>query len=266
MIKATRARTGALGLDPREHALLSFGGSGALFTPDIAAAIGAPTVLVPELASVLSAFGAATTDIRRERLRAVLMKVPGDPSLIEKLITELATAVRADLAADGVAADAQSVTFEADVRFFKQSYELQIPFTDAAFNAEALNRVVDAFRAEYTKRYGHGSVTLGVPIELIAVRAIGVGHTTQAELQHRSGDAGSAAAEPVGTRSVRLDRNADGPQAVPAFDGSALQPGHTIAGPALIDGSDTTIWLPANARATVDQFGTLVMEVSHERE
>ena len=221
MIKATRARTGALGLDPREHAVLSFGGSGALFTPDIAAAIGAPTVLVPELASVLSAFGAATTDIRRERLRAVLMKVPGDPSLIEKLTTELATAVRADLAADGVAPDAQSVSFEADVRFFKQSYELQIPFVDATFDAEAMERVVDAFRAEYAKRYGHGSVTLGVPIELIAVRAIGVGRTTQAELQHRAGDAGSTAAEPVGTRAVRLDRNAGGPQVVPAFDGAA---------------------------------------------
>ena len=54
-MKATRARIAAFGLDPRDHALLSFGGSGSLFTPEIAHAIGAPQVIVPELASVLSA-------------------------------------------------------------------------------------------------------------------------------------------------------------------------------------------------------------------
>ena len=76
MVKAVRSRLAARGLDPRTHALFSYGGCGALFTPSIAAALGSPRVLIPELASVLSAFGAATADVRRERLKAVLGQFP----------------------------------------------------------------------------------------------------------------------------------------------------------------------------------------------
>jgi N-methylhydantoinase A len=260
MVRATRARTGALGLDPREHALLSFGGSGSLFTPDIAVAIGAPTVLVPELASVLSAFGAATTDIRRERLRAVSMRVPGEPTVVEKVAGELAAEMRTDLADEGVAVDAQSVSFEADLRFVKQSFELRIPFADGPFDGAAMDGLVDAFRAEYARRYGHGSITLNVSIELVAIRAIGTGRTTQARLTTRA-DGGEIAAAPVGSRHVRVERGAGGVRAVPAYDGPALVPGSGLEGPALVDGSDTTIWMPAGSRARVDAYGTLVMEV-----
>ena len=78
MVKAVRARLAARGLDPRGHALFSYGGCGALFTPEHRRTrSAAPRVLVPELASVLSAFGAATADVRRERLAVVLATVPG---------------------------------------------------------------------------------------------------------------------------------------------------------------------------------------------
>jgi len=80
IIRATRGRTGVLGLDLREHALMCFGGSGALFVPDLAWAVDAPLVLVPELASVLSAFGAASTDVRRERIHSLMTLFLLDPA------------------------------------------------------------------------------------------------------------------------------------------------------------------------------------------
>src|SRR5207237_4352568 len=88
MAKAVRSRLGERGLDPRDHALLSYGGCGALFTPDIALSLGARRVLVPELASGLSAFGAATTDVRRERLRPGLAPRPVASVVIEKVMAE----------------------------------------------------------------------------------------------------------------------------------------------------------------------------------
>jgi len=261
MVKAVRARTGALGLDPREHALLSFGGSGALFTPDIAVAVGAPTVLVPELASVLSAFGAATTDIRRERLRAVGMRLPGDPTVIAGVAHELADEMQADLAGEGVAVDARSLAFEADLRFVKQSYELRIPFPGPGCDGDAMDALVAAFHAEYARRYGHGAITLHVPVELVAVRAVGTGRTVQARLSRHDVPAEMVPAVPVGARRVRVARGADGGHDVPTYDGASLVPGNQLAGPALVDGSDTTVWLPAGARAHVDAYGTLVIEV-----
>ncbi len=270
MVKATRSRLAALGLDPRTHAILSFGGSGSLFTADIAAAIGARTVLVPELASVLSAFGAATTDVRRERICAVLATVPVDPALVQKLMDELATDVDGDLAADGVAPADRSLHFEADLRFGKQTFELSIPLLSSGpvsggrLDEPAVDRLLDDFRTEYAKRYGQGSIVLGAPIELVSLRAIGIGRTVHATMDAPVGGsvAVGTAAPAAGTRPVRVGRGDDGIVDVSVHAGEALRPGHGVIGPALIDGSDTTIWIPAGATATVDAHGTLDVEVS----
>ncbi|MGI9431135.1 MAG: hydantoinase/oxoprolinase family protein, partial [Myxococcota bacterium] len=179
MARATRSRLAALGLDARTHTILSFGGSGALFTADIAAALGVGLVLVPELASVLSAFGAATTDVRRERIRSVLTTLPVDSLLVQKILRELTSSVANDLAADGVPPADRRVEFEADMRFSKQIFELQVPIRSAADGtiteaAEMHEQLLADFKAEYIKRYGQGSVVLGAPIELVSLRAIGI--------------------------------------------------------------------------------------------
>jgi N-methylhydantoinase A len=264
MVKATRGRTGALGLDLREHPIMTFGGSGALFAPDIAAAVGAPRVLVPELASVLSAFGAATTDVRRERIRSVMLPFPVDAALIESVTGELGAAVLEDLGADGVAEKDRSAYFEADVRFSKQISEIQLPLPEGRFDAAAEATLLDAFRAEYSKRYGKGSIVLGAPIELVAIRAVGIGRTTRARLSATSSDT-----VPSGTptpivrhRSVRLERGENGRKDIPVHDGDELRPGHALTGPALIDARDTTIWVPAGMTAEVNPQGTLIMEAT----
>jgi N-methylhydantoinase A len=266
MVKATRARIAAFGLDPRDHALLSFGGSGSLFTPEIAHAIGAPRVMVPELASVLSAFGAATADVRRERLRSVLATVPVDPTAIEKIAEELVRIVDADLDADGVAAADRDVEFEADLRFAKQSVELTIPVPTGPLPT-ALEQLVDDFRDEYAKRFGRGSIVLGTPIEMVSLRAVGVGRTTRAQLGDGSAPpvVDGTAAPVAGTRAVRLARGADGLRDVAVYDGAVLAPGHVLTGPALIDGSDTTVWVPEGTTAHVDALGSLVIDIG-ERE
>jgi len=66
----------------------------------------------------------------------------------------------------------------------------------------------------------------------------------------------------VGTRPVRVGRGEDGITDVAVHAGADLRPGHALSGPALIDGSDTTIWIPAGAAATVDAHGTLDVEVA----
>jgi N-methylhydantoinase A len=73
--------------------------------------------------------------------------------------------------------------------------------------------------------------------------------------------ADGTAAPIAGTRAVRLARGADGVRAVTVHDGDALSPGHALAGPALIDGSDTTVWVPEGTTARVDALGSLVLQI-----
>jgi N-methylhydantoinase A len=264
MVKAVRSRLVDRGLDPREHSLISYGGSGSLFTPDIAAAIGARRVLVPELASVLSAFGAATTDIRRERLRSVLAPMPVDTRLVDKLMDELRTEIHDDLAEEGVAPTDRRIEFEAHLRFSRQVWEIQVPLPDGKVDAAVLEALLEGFRGEYAKRYGKGSIVLGAPIELVSLCAIGHGRTVQASLAagHYEPVAVGTAVRAVGGRAVRLARGPGGVREVSVHDGSSLRPGHVLAGPALVDGSDTTMWIPEGISAQVDGHGTLVMELS----
>ena len=263
MVKAVRSRLADRGLDPRTHSLLSYGGSGSLFTPDIARAIGSPTVVVPELAAVLSAFGAATTDVRRERLRSVLAPMPVDLGLIRKLMDELRAEVESDLQADGIPAEDQSVAYEADLRFSRQIWEIQIPLGDGEVDSASLESLLADFREEYAKRYGQGSIVLGAPIELVSLRVVGTGRTTQASLHTGPKDPVTPGTKAPGStmRNVRLERGPSGTRPVEVYDADDLRSGHVVDGPALIDGSDTTIWLPPGATGRVDDIGTFVMEV-----
>src|SRR5205823_10640056 len=89
MTLATRGLLAEKGYDPREFALLSYGGAGSLFTPLIARELGVREVIVPRLASVFSAFGAASADVRRDGARTVLVSLPGGAGLPERTLAEL---------------------------------------------------------------------------------------------------------------------------------------------------------------------------------
>lgn len=103
---------------------------------------------------------------------------------------------------------------------------------------------------------------LGAPVELVSMRAIGIGRTVHASLEGHAvpGVAAGTAAPPAGARPVRVGRGDVVDVAV--YTGSDLRPGHTLRGPALVDGSDTTVWVPHGASAVVDGHGTLVVEVA----
>jgi N-methylhydantoinase A len=263
MTKAVRSRLATRGLDPRQHPLVSYGGCASLFTADIAKALSAPSVIIPDVASVLSAQGAATSDVRRERVRTVLQPMPCDVVELEKLGDELARQVEADLEADGVGAADRHVSLEADLRFLRQMWELTIPLPWTPIDEVVVDGLLTGFREEYAKRYGAGSITMGTPVQLVAVRAVGIGSTIHGELTPRLDRDG----HPAGgirsgrKRSVRLGVDEDASVDVEVYDDVELIVGQSVVGPALIDRSDTTTWVPLGVRASRDSSGSVVLEV-----
>ncbi len=290
MVKAVRARLSNHALAASEHCLVSYGGCGALFAAEVARLAGLRRVLVPELASVLSAFGAATMDIRRERLATLLMKLPGEAGAIDRTFAELRNAVWQDLSADGMPEADREVRFEVDMRWLLQRWELTLAIPGQPASGDGGAQVEALFRAEYLRRFGAASVTTSGIVELVGIRAVGIGRMEGEILPFRGGEPAqlvegqapssvasrSQAPPPVplhpplrgrspspfggGSRPVSLKRSAP-ETAIPVHDLPALTPGDTFAGPALIDSPDTTIWVPQGMTARLDASRTLVIEV-----
>jgi N-methylhydantoinase A len=263
MTRAVRSVTSARGIDPRKHALLSYGGAAGLFAAEIARAIGSPRVLSPETASILSAFGCAATDVMRERVRSVNAPLAGSEAIVSRAVADLRDQVIADLAADGVRESDREVRFQADLRFERQVYELSMELSDAPLDGTMLDRLATDFRTEYSRIYGRGVLVASVPIELVTLRAIGIGHTTAARFRRKTEcvAAGTPAA-PSGSRRVRLSRGDAELTRVHTYASADLLPGHSIVGPAVIDAVDTTLWLPASWSARIDEYGTCIMEAA----
>jgi N-methylhydantoinase A len=196
-----------------------------------------------------------------------MASVPLDPARIKATIVELRNDVLADLAADMVAEADRHVEFEADLRFGRQISEITRPLPDDEFDRETEVKLVEAFRSEYARRYGQGSLVLGAPVELVAIRAIGIGRTTRAQLAPVNPEtvAPGTPAPITRHRPVMLERGEDGRRDIAVHDGGALRPGHVLSGPALIDARDTTIWVPRGMTATVSPQATLVMECETRR-
>lgn len=257
MIRAARSRINAGGHDPRRLKLVTSGGSGSLFAPSIATALFIPTVIAPAAASVLSAFGAASAEIRHERLASFDGPLDQlDQASVVAELDRLAQSVDRAVANDGVAMDSRAVRFEADVRFLRQAFELSAPLEKDKFDRDAVR---DAFLEAYAQRYGRGAIMMETPIELAALRAIGTGKVNRAVLpiDVESVPQGTAA-DPIGTRSVRIER--DEATSTSVFGAAALRPGHTIHGPALIDDIDTTLFVPSGATVLVDERHSLTLE------
>lgn len=261
MTRAVRSVISARGIDPRRYPLLSYGGAAGLFAAEIASAIGAPRVLVPERASILSAFGCAATDVVRERVCSLAVPLVGNEALVQRTVEALRAEVLADLAADGVATADRAVRVQSDLRFERQIWELNIALPDDPGDPAALARLADEFRAEYSRVYGHGVLAQGATVELVNLRAIGTGRTVTARIEPKTVRVPEGTrVRPAGVRRVRRGRDAGDESGVPCVNQVELQPGHVLAGPLLIDAADTTIWLPPAWQAKIDHFGTCVME------
>lgn len=262
MVRALRAEFARYGHDARRFSLVSLGGCGGLFNGEIAAQLGLAAVLIPELTSVLSAFGAASADVRRERTLSVGRMMPLPSAELEAMAAELRARVVADLEADGIAPDDRTLQLELDLRFMRQQWELAMPVGDGLDEAQQ-RTVMDRFTAEYARRYGQGALVMGAPIEIASLRVIGLGRTVRPALR-----AAAVAAEPppaaaTAARAVLVEEaGAMQRREVPVFDRAALQPAQRFTGPALVDAVDTTLWIPPGFTARVDGHHTLLLEAT----
>ncbi|UGS38433.1 hydantoinase/oxoprolinase family protein [Capillimicrobium parvum] len=260
MSNALRYISVSRGRDPRDYALMAFGGAGAIHAAVQASDLGLSTVLVPRHASVLSALGALIADFKVSRVRSML-RAWEDVDLDELNATFLAMQEDAEaLLTRGGAPGELIVKRSLDVRYQGQVQEVIVPLRSrtrrvTAVNfARSLRDFHDLHEQLYAfKRPGYATEIVSVRIELWAKRE---------PLQlptHRFGSEDSEHAL-VGTRQVYFEP--DGFVDARIYDGALIEPGNIITGPAVIHEPDTTIVVAGSQEAMLDQNDMYVIEVS----
>lgn len=257
MSKAMRARISTGGLDVRKYGVLAFGGSGSLFATSMAEELGLPWILTPSVASVLSAYGAATADIRRERSQAIDDLLQNSLAHAGEVMEDLKRRATEDLAAQNVEPHNRILVCEVDLRFVRQRASLTLELGEEGLDGAVLLR---RFQAAYANQYGESGLTGKTPVELSTIRVTGIGKTTRAVLPaDQEPVASGTAPAPSGARKVRVAM--DHAEEVPVFEAQGLRMGHLINGPALVDTGDTTLWAPPRSQVTMTKGGSLLTKL-----
>jgi N-methylhydantoinase A len=240
MERALRVISVGRGHDPHDFNLFSFGGAGGLHAADLARGLGIPKVLIPPLASTLSAFGMLCADVVKDYVQTVML--PGDTPAesLEIGLEVMAKRGFAEVAHEGVTSDRITLERALDVRYLGQSYELTVPFT---------RDFQDSFRQSHLREYGYSRPE--APIQVVNLRLRAAGHIDPPQLQSLPYTGEDPAASFMEIRQVVYPSGA-----IPArfFQGESLLPGNLILGPAVIVRPDTTILLRQGDRAKVDGY------------
>ena len=257
MAHGVREITVKRGLDPREFPMVVAGGAGALHACAIARELDIPTLLVPPTASTLCATGMLLCDLQHDAVRSCVGALEGfSAAHLAGLVDEMAGQGEAELLSEGAAESEHQVSL--DLRYLKQYHEVTVAVDGGARERGDHAAGAERFHAAHDRLYGYDLADQGTGLELINVRVRSIGRTERPALPVLE-----AASAPV-TSALKGERRAyvplrDAFERVPVYDGHALRPGHSLAGPALVERVDTTFFVAAAAKAQVDPRGSLVV-------
>ncbi|WP_245742141.1 hydantoinase/oxoprolinase family protein [Natrinema salaciae] len=242
MTRTIRSVTVERGHDPREFALVAFGGAGPMHAAALADSLSVDRVVVPRPGGVLSAFGLLAADESYDAVRTVGVDLENaDTETIEAVYDDLV----ADVLADASDRDAASVERAADCRYAGQSFELTVP-VDEAFDAAA---VADRFRDVHERTYGYA---MDEAIEVVNVRATATVPGSEPTIRHDGeGDAR------IGTREAHFP--GAGARETAVYDRDRLAAGATVTGPAVLEQAESTTVVPPTWMGTILADGTLDM-------
>ena len=255
MERAIRVISVERGHDPRQFALLAFGGAGPLHGASLAARLGIGQVLVPETAGVLSALGLLQTDLAHEYVQSVVQEV-GKLRIVEviRMYDLLKEQGRREVLQDGVPEERIRYQPSLDMRYVGQSHELNLRFPCSEVTPGGFSRLVQKFHEEHQQVYGHASP--GEPVELVNLRLRVVGLMERIEFR-RVGKKHTGGVQPS-SRQVHFPK--EGWVETRVLERDSLAVGVLLEGPAIIEGSESTVAIPPGWQAFVDEFGNLIMK------
>ncbi|HEY6644120.1 hydantoinase/oxoprolinase family protein [Povalibacter sp.] len=242
------------GYDPREFALMAFGGAGPLHANALSKLLGSWPSIIPPGPGVLCAMGDATTAIRDERSRTYVRKF-SDTSATEigEILQGLADEAAKALSSENVPADEMRTNYEVDLRYRGQGLRLTVEVNLEDLKKDGLKAISSKFDEEHKRLF---TFALELEHELVTLRAAVRGKAASVKRPPLDEGSADASAAIVGKQSVFMDGT---PQTAPVYDRAKLKAGNKVPGPAVVMEMDsTTVILPKHV-GHIDAFGNILI-------
>jgi len=256
MLGALRLVSVQRGFDPREFALMSFGGAGPLHANALGRLLGSPLIVIPPAPGLLCAMGDVFSNLREDFSSSVLQTFDAlTGAALATQLEELGRRAADWLERNQVAADAREVQYQVDVRYFRQGHALQQSVEPVGLRRDGLAAVGQRFDDQHERLYGFS--LRDAAHEVVSARAIGIGHTRSLTLPRlnpaSSPDPADALLEP---HQAYFEGQL---LPTPIYDRDRLLAGHMVQGPAIIVEMDSTTLVEPGWQATVDQYANLLI-------
>jgi N-methylhydantoinase A/oxoprolinase/acetone carboxylase beta subunit len=245
MERAIRVITVERGYDPRDFALLAFGGAGPMHACELALDLGIRRVIIPRNPGTLCAWGAVGAPLGREFSLTVRATNPTRRALLARAAPMIRRA-RTELAAEGASARTISNDLRVDMRYRGQSYELEVPLT---------RDFTEQFHAAHRRTFGHCAP--GADVEVVNIRLRASAPQASVPIPRIRG-AGRAPAA-ISRASVMVSAR---PVPTPVYDRDALGAGACIRGPAIVVELSSTLYVAPEFTLRADDFGNLRLEAA----
>ncbi|MGE0259407.1 MAG: hydantoinase/oxoprolinase family protein [Alphaproteobacteria bacterium] len=251
MAEALRIVSVERGHDPREFALIAFGGGGPVHAAFLADELGIGEVIVPPAPGAFSALGLVASDVKREYSRTLYADLGAvDPARVAAGFAAMAGEAAAMLDAARVPPERRVLRYQADLRYRRQAYELTVPLNEGPVTRTALAALAADFHDRHRRTYGHANPSESV--QLVNLRLTASGRSPELVLRQRGGSS-----RPVRERSAWFPEAGFVPCPVHWRDG--LAPGASLTGPAIVEALDTTVVVPPGWTARIDERGYIRM-------
>jgi N-methylhydantoinase A len=252
MVNAIKLISVNRGHDPRDFSLIAFGGGGGMHACALARELSIKKVVIPRQSSVFSAWGMLLSDLRRDYLQTQIVDLssPEAPGQLDETLRQLEDKALQEFAAENI--DRARVHFlrYGRCRYQNQEHSVEIALPDGEITAGQIEAIRRRFDTDYEREYTY---RLAAPVELVAYHLVAIAAVDKLEPETLPATGRTLGDAVKGRREV--DFVEAGVHQATIYNGDALEPGMSFAGPAIIEESGATTVIPPGLPCHVDDYG-----------
>ena len=257
MVGAIRNVSVERGHDPREFALVAYGGAGPMHAIEVAKLLGINKVVAPLHPGIASAYGLLVAELKNDYARTSLQTPPDyDTNGMERVYAEMESEGRAWLTEEGVPKGLHVFSRWADLRYAHQGSEVTVAFGTEQVTDRTLDGMIQEFHTRHKQLYGFA---LGQPVEIVTLRVAASGDVGLVDMPRRPSGLDSPQNAIASKRQVFFEE-AGGFVQTNIFHFERLAPGSNVNGPAILEGMDSTVLINPGWAGQIDEYGNCIME------
>ncbi|MCL4370504.1 MAG: hydantoinase/oxoprolinase family protein [Chloroflexi bacterium] len=262
MASATRIYAAEKGHDPRAYALVAFGGAGPVHAYALGRLLKIRRVVCPLAAGTTSALGFLVAPMSLDFVRSYVTRLDSlDWGHLGSLFADMERSGRSMLEDAEVAPEEMRFACSAEMRYVGQGFEITVPIPHAKLDGGQLEEIRQNFYAAYEKLYGR--YLTDVPIEALTWRVVASGPALQVDLRVHERHVQDYPGGVKGHRGAYFSE-AKGFVTCTVYDRYSLLPGMEFEGPAIVEERESTTVVGPSARARIDEYLNLIMEIDYK--